>query len=708
MINAMKKQIQQILTAVLASMGISGVVPAVSVPENPAHGDYSTNVAMVLFRHPNFPNLPKFPKSPKEFAEKLKNAIVKDQTISDAGIIERVEVAGPGFLNLYLSEASLINRVSEVLKKQDTYGSVTKTAKIVDRRTKIVDSDSKKSEQKQREKIGEKPDMATGSQIAKKPVKISRINTARDSSARQKATGAIPSGPEIIPEGIKKRVMVEFTDPNPFKELHIGHLYSNAVGESLSRLYEAVGWEVKRADYFGDVGMHVAKSIWGMKKLLGDEKRSLRDIEGLSCSERIHWLGRAYSLGSTAYEGEHAKDEVKKDIHQFNLLVYVAAQEYMAKTHGWAPVVDYRGLLTPDALSMLPAVRELFEKGREWSMAYFESIFARLGTKFDYYYPESIVGEYGAKIVREHAEVFTKSDGAIIFEGEKVGLHNRVFVNSVGLPTYETKELGLNYKKYQDFPFDLSLIVTGKEINEYFRVLFAAMERVIPEVAAKTKHIGHGMVRLPQGKMSSRTGKVITAEWLLDEAKKSIYKILDRTVSSSRSSSPQCPLVPLVPRYSSSEKDEIAEKAAIAAIKYSFLRVNISSDISFDIEASVSFEGDSGPYLQYTYARCKSVLRKSDKEQGTSDKQSKEKMNPEERTLARSIMQFPDVVAEAAQNFSPNTICTYLFHLAQEFNLFYAKHPIIGNNLRLALTAATAQVINNGLYLLGIETMEKM
>jgi arginyl-tRNA synthetase len=134
------------------------------------------------------------------------------------------------------------------------------------------------------------------------------------------------------------------------------------------------------------------------------------------------------------------------------------------------------------------------------------------------------------------------------------------------------------------------------------------------------------------------------------------------------------------------------------------LRVNAISDIAFDLEASVSFEGDSGPYLQYTYARCKSVLRKA----GEAKAVRSRGLNEEERTLARSIMQFPDIVADAAQNFSPNTICTYLFHLAQEFNLFYAKHPIIGNDMRLKLTEATAQVIRNGLYLLGIETMEQM
>ncbi|MCX6791848.1 MAG: arginine--tRNA ligase [Candidatus Gottesmanbacteria bacterium] len=265
----------------------------------------------------------------------------------------------------------------------------------------------------------------------------------------------------------------------------------------------------------------------------------------------------------------------------------------------------------------------------------------------------------------------------------------------------EAKDLALAPLKYSEWPYDRSIIMTGNEQSEYFKVMLAALAEINPDLASRTRHMPFGMVRLTTGKMSSRTGDVITADWLIEQAKKSIYKILDKNGSS---------------RYSPTEKDDIAQKAAIAAIKYSMLRVNAISDIAFDIEASVSFEGDSGPYLQYTYARCKSVLRKA-------SSRSKEiqslALNLEERNLARSIMQFPDVVAEAATNFSPNTICTYLFHLAQEFNLFYAKHQILPSDspnspsthsslTRLALTAATAQVIKNGLYLLGIETMEQM
>ncbi|MBU1326814.1 arginine--tRNA ligase [Patescibacteria group bacterium] len=676
-----KTAIAKLLTGIISELGISDFKPEVVIADNPTYGEYTSNLALRLFSQLNsIPGIDDWGidiKSPRDLAlwvvEQVKsqkskvkskaqdqnihqsNHIISDKSdLSDLlQAIDHVEVAGPGFLNFFLTEASLISHINEALKQKE------------------------------------------GDRI-------------------------VHSSQFRVHGKTKKRVMVEYTDPNPFKELHIGHLYSNAVGESLARLHEAVGCEVKRADYFGDVGMHVAKSIWGMRELLKDPKKTnckiLADLERAPKAIRVHWLGQAYALGATIYEEKSAKaDKAREEMKDINYLVYLAAQEYMQKTLNWQPQVNYRQYVKVSG-KQYQEIKTLFETGRTWSMDYFEVIFRRLGTKFDYYYPESTMGEYGAKIVKEHLDdkVFTISEGAIIFEGEKVGLHNRVFINSLGLPTYEAKELGLNWKKFQDFSPDLSLNVTGNEINEYFKVLFAVMRRVIPEVAAKTRHIGHGMMRLPQGKMSSRTGDILTGEWLIEEVKKRVYDYLQKSGS----------------KYSKEEQEKIAEKVAIAAIKYSFLRVALPADLVFDFDTSLSLEGDSGPYLLYTYARCRSVLRKavaatSDGGSalgGDSSEVSHEVLNPEERSVARLISLYSDIVAQAAGELAPNKLCTYLYQLAQAFNLFYQKHSILGNstvfsdsrersdqaNFRLAITAATAQVLHNGLYLLGIETVEKM
>jgi arginyl-tRNA synthetase len=484
-----------------------------------------------------------------------------------------------------------------------------------------------------------------------------------------------------------KRVMVEFTDPNPFKEFHIGHLYSNCVGECLSRLFEATGNEVHRACYQGDVGMHVAKSLFGViwkfeirnsKLEINKEKlkEKVKELEEKSLEERIKFLGEAYALGATKYEED---ETAKEEINQLNKKIYEQDDE----------------------------IKVIYDKGREWSLAYFEKIYQRLGMNpknsgkcFDHYYFESAVGQTGLKLVKEYLSksIFQLSDGAIIFPGKSYGLHNRVFINSLGLPTYEAKELGLAPAKFQDFPYDLSVIVTGNEINEYFKVLMKALSLIAPDLEKKTVHIGHGMVRLPEGKMSSRTGQIITGEWLLDEVKK---KVKDE--------------------YGNDE--ETAEKISLAAIKWALLKSGIGRDVIFDFSKSIAVEGNSGPYIQYTCVRTKSVFEKiksvgGDLRVAPQDGQTgrsiptKNELNTEELSLLRTLYKFPEVVQSAADNYAPNLICNFLFDLAQKFNNFYAKHRIIEgervNEFRLFLTQKTGEVLKHGMEILNLPVVEKM
>src|SRR3989344_1313756 len=286
-----------------------------------------------------------------------------------------------------------------------------------------------------------------------------------------------------------KKIIVEFTDPNPFKEFHVGHLYSNSVGEAISRMFEAVGAQVKRANYQGDVGLHVAKCVWGMRFHIKNKKLNIKNLANKNLGDRIDFLGLCYAAGSEAYETDA---KAKEEIIKINQEIYEKQDE----------IEEYR-------------------LGKKWSLENFEAIYKRLGTKFDLYYFESEVGVEGAQIVNKNVgKVFEKSEGAVIFPGEKYGLHNRVFINSLGLPTYEAKELGLAFRKYRDFAYDQSIIVTGNEIVDYFRVLIKAIELIDANLASKTHHVVHGMVRMPGGKISSRLGNVIGATNLLAEAKK--------------------------------------------------------------------------------------------------------------------------------------------------------------------------------------------
>jgi arginyl-tRNA synthetase len=495
-----------------------------------------------------------------------------------------------------------------------------------------------------------------------------------------------------------KKVMVEYTDPNPFKEFHIGHLYSNSVGESIARIYGAIGGNVKRADYFGDVGMHVAKSVWGLIEKMKKEKVSISELEKKLLPERIKYLGQAYALGVKNYENNKKIAEEIKDV---NYLVYLCGQEYLKDNYHWTPQVDYQQYLRPEFMNQYKMVKEVYYAGKKWSLDYFEEIYKRLGTKFDYYYPESIVGEFGLKIVKENLKKghFEVSDKAVVFPGEKYGLHTRVFINSLGLPTYEAKELGLAFKKFEDFKYDKSIIVVGNEIKEYFKVLHKALLITSPILGKKTTNICTGMVRLPEGKMSSRTGNVITVAWMFDEIKNKLKEIMKDNDK--------------IPK---EELNEIEEIISVAAIKYSLLTNGIGQDIIFDLKESLTLEGNSGPYLLYTYTRCQSVLNKDQRSRIKNQNdilKIKNNLNEDELNVLRLINQFSETVQHAATQLAPNLIANYLYDVAQKYNYFYQKNKILESEettkqFRLILTTAVGKVIKAGLYLLGIKTVERM
>lgn len=533
----------------------------VEVPAEATHGDYSSNVALVLSK--------KIGKNPREIANEILAKIEKTK------FIEKVEVAGAGFINFYLSRDYFVSQLKNIDKN------------------------------------------------------VGRNNTLKG-----------------------QKLIVEFTDPNPFKEFHIGHLMSNSIGESICRIIDFQGAKIKRANYQGDVGLHVAKAIWGNLK-----------------NPALSWQ-EAYVFGAKKYE----EDELaKKEIIELNKKIFERSDK---------------------------SVNKIYDDGKKLSLKYFEEIYKKLGTKFDYYFFESQMAPAGKKLVMENlGKVFEKGEnGAVIFPGEKFGLHTRVFINSEGLPTYEAKELALANIKYGQYKYDKSVIITGNEINEYFKVLLCAMGKIYPKLAEKTKHIGHGMMRLPEGKMSSRTGKVITFEFLLSEVEKLVeQKIAGRELSET-------------------EKKDITQKVAIGALKYSILKQSIGSDIVYDFEKSISFEGDSGPYLQYAYARAQSILRKAKTEKVKSDtnlRMTSEFTNIKTSRLEKMMTYFPEIVAKAGDQLEPHGIAIYLTELAREFNNYYAHNKIVDkadefSPYKLAIVEKFSLIMKNGLWILGIDVLEKM
>jgi len=487
-----------------------------------------------------------------------------------------------------------------------------------------------------------------------------------------------------------KKLVIEFAHPNTHKVLHIGHLRNISTGEALVRLSEALGLRVIRANYQGDVGMHIAKALYGLLDIPSNKER-LDKVEGTV--ERVSFLGKAYADGSKLYESD---EKARQKIHDYNYLVYAVGQRYQKEKGVETGSIDYLKFVKGGKRD-LESVYSVWKQTRQWSLDYYEEMYAMLGASFDRYYFESECLE--GKTIAEDAikkGILEKSDGAVIFRGEQYGLNTRVFVNSLGLPTYEAKELALAKKEFSEFgDIDKVIHVAGPEQSSFFKVTFKVEELLDPDkYKDKQMHMAYGWVRLKHGKMSSRLGNVVSAEELISSAKEEVRRVMKAV------------------DYSNEEKERIAEAVAVGAIKYSFLKVSINQDIAFDLKESINFEGNSGPYLQYTYARTRSVLRKSQITNHKSQMQNY-KFEKEELDLVRMIARFEGVVREAGERLAPHILCNYLFELAQAFNLFYQKHSILNaegkvRDFRVGLTVVVGNVIKYGLRLLGIEAPERM
>jgi arginyl-tRNA synthetase len=452
-----------------------------------------------------------------------------------------------------------------------------------------------------------------------------------------------------------KTVVAEYSDPNPFKVLHAGHLYTSVVGDAIANLLEHAGATVHRVNFGGDVGLHVGKTMWAILQELGGEQPD--KLAQIPEAARSDWMAAAYVKGTQAYDDD---EQAKAEIIALNKRVY---QLHDQNDHD-----------SPFA--------HIYWTCRQWSYDYFDAFYERIGSHFEKYYPESAVAELGLQTVKTQLAngVFEKSDGAVIFDGEKYGLHTRVFINSEGLPTYEAKDVGLIMQKQADYHFDTSVVITGNEQAQYMAVVLKAVGQFEPELVAATRHLTHGLVKLQGGvKMSSRKGNFLRAVDVLDAASEANQALAGQAAT---------------------------EETSLGAIKYAFLKNRMGGDIIYEPEESVSLEGNSGPYLQYAHARARSILRKAD----VSDENIVD-FEPGERPLARKISEYPEMIDKAVNELMPHHVCTYLYELAQTFNRFYENNRVIDDPRqasRLALVAQYADTLKQGLTLLGIASPEKM
>lgn len=492
-------------------------------------------------------------------------------------------------------------------------------------------------------------------------------------------------------EYLNKTVICEFSDPNPFKILHVGHLYTSMVGDAISRIVEFAGGNVIRANFGGDVGLHVAKNMYALLK----HKDEISDL--MTVSEKTELLSKTYVEGSTAYEED---EEAKKKIIEINKKVYEIAEAGESVITDLEELVE-DGKSAQENLDELELAR-IYYWGRKASYQYFEDFYKRIGVKFDRYYPESTVVAKGLEMVTKGLSdgVYEESDGAVVFKGEKYGLHTRVFINKNGLPTYEAKDIGLIFTKWEDYHFDKSIIITGNDIIDYMKVVLKSVEQYTPELPERTLHLTHGQVKLPgREKMSSRKGNFLKAVDVIDLISEELMKVQEE-VSRNKGEGMSSGVDP---------------KILFGAIRYAFLKYKVGGDIVFDVKESVSMTGNSGPYLQYSAVRAQKVLGKILESQVEKvNKKVEQKdwvLEGSEKNLIKKIMQYKKVLDEVVDELSPSKLCTYLYEIAQDFSRFYENVQVVGSEFEVergAIVLAYLKVLTHGLSILGIEIPEKM
>ncbi|MBU2025902.1 MAG: arginine--tRNA ligase [Patescibacteria group bacterium] len=578
--NFLKKRLKQIKIPGGSAVGRELEIE-IGYPADKSHGDYATNLAMVLAG--------KIRENPKKVAEQVIKALEKSK---DFCRNFRAEIAGPGFINFWIKDEALIESLAGLRDKD--YGSGRKL-----------------------------------------------------------------SG---------KKILIEYAQPNPFKSFHIGHLRNIIIGEAMARILENAGARVTRVNYQGDIGLHVAKCFWGMRQK-EDKRGKLSAID-----EKVNYLADCYVAGAQAYK----KDKrAALEIQEWNKRLYKMNE---------------------------PKNKELkkeWKEKRQWCLDKFNEIYSRLGVKFDRSYFESEMFEPGLEHCHEakNKGILIEDDGCLIFDGEKHGLGKRVFVNKLGLPTYEAKELALAFREFDDFGcLDKAIHVVANEQINFFKITFL-VEKLLDEKLFDEKqvHLSHGLVGLKAGKMSSREGSVILAEDIIGAAVNEIMELLSKRKDK---------------RVKRDERDEIAEAVAVAAVKYSFLKISARKDMVFDLGESVRLEGQSGPYVMYSLVRAKNILDKLEIKDNKAVQGGEFKK--QERDLACAILKLPEILERAAQYYELASVAEYAYDLAVAFSNFYDKCRVLDEKnkktrqRRLLMVQAFHNALWKCLDVMGIKPAEKM
>ena len=479
-----------------------------------------------------------------------------------------------------------------------------------------------------------------------------------------------------------EKVMVEYSSPNTNKPLHLGHVRNNLLGYSVAQILSANGYEVIKANLVNDRGIHICKSMLAWQQFGNSETPASSGLKG------DHLVGKYYVIFDKEYKKQIAtlkstgqtEDEAKK-----NAPVIKQAQEMLLKWEAGNP-----------------AVKELWSKMNGWVYEGFGETYKMLGVDFKKYYYESDTYLLGKDIIDEGLQkgvLFRKEDGSVWIDLTDNGLDQKLVLRADGTSVYITQDLGTAQLKYDDFQMDRSIYVVGNEQDYHFKVLFLILEKLGKTWAKGLFHLSYGMVDLPSGKMKSREGTVVDADELMDEM---IRTAKERTEELGK-----------VDGFTEVEKSKLYEMIGLGALKFFLLKVEPKKRLLFDPKESIDFQGHTGPFIQYTHARIRSVLVKAAYHGKLSNSYS-HALTVLEKDLIVILSKYPDVIASSAKEYSPAQVANYVFELAKLFNKFYHEESILKaedpdvRNFRLDLASATAAVISKSMKLLGIEVPDRM
>jgi arginyl-tRNA synthetase len=480
-----------------------------------------------------------------------------------------------------------------------------------------------------------------------------------------------------------KKVMVEFSSPNTNKPLHLGHLRNNFLGDAMSRIIEAAGYQVKRTNLVNDRGIHICKSMLAYQRWGKGETPETAQLKG------DHLAGKYYVLFDKYYKEEIAtlvRQGVSEEEAKKKAPILVEAQEMLQK---WEQ---------KDA-----EVMTLWNNMNTWVYAGFETTYQTMGIEFDAIYKESETYLLGKDIIEEGLKkqvFYQREDGSVWIDLKEEGLDEKLVMRSDGTSVYITQDIGTCDFKYEDFPMDQSVYVVGNEQDYHFNVLFAIMKKMGRPYGEGLYHLSYGMVDLPSGKMKSREGTVVDADELMDEMFTTAAK---HTLELGK-----------IEGLTENESKNLFRMVGLGALKFFLLKVDPKKRMLFDPKESIEFQGHTGPFVQYTHARISAILRRASTDGINEALSPIQNMHPREQILLAHLVRFEEVIVQAARDYSPALLAQYVYDLAKDYNGFYQELSIFNEpddplvTFRISLSRLTAKVIRRSMNLLGIEVPNRM